>query len=449
MYELKDILKDEQTLKKIIFQALFELQGKVDDSHICIQKTYNNIITVRNGLTEYIEFSDDIFFSITVYLNHRKGTVTSTDISIKSLKRTINSAIEIAKLTSPDYNSGLPKFNLFSYEALDLDLFHLSILDLKDGVKLARLTEKYALNFDKRIINTEGSCFSSSIKITAFGNTKGIVQTYKSSEYSLSVCTISQERHSKKKERDYYYSISRKFNDLKSPKYIGNKCSERALMRLNSHKISTQKLSVIFISDISSEIFDCLAQAIQGDKVYKKSTFLLNSLQKVIFPVWLNIFENPHIKRGLYSAPFDNEGTLTKPRFIVKNGVLQTWLLNSYSARKLNLQNTGHAGGIYNWIFLQKNNIALEFLLQKMNFGLVITDFMGDGFNLVNGDFSRGASGYLIENGTFKHAISEITVSGNLKEIYKNIVCMSNDYDRRKSIQSGSILISEINISGM
>ncbi|CAL4318378.1 metalloprotease PmbA [Buchnera aphidicola] len=448
MYAREEILKQEKNLKKIILNSLIEIQNQVDDAHIFIQKTYNNNITIRNGLKEYIEFNFNIFFSITVYKKNKKGTASSTDLSHKCLKKTINSAIEISKYTESDLNCYLPEFDILSYKVLDLDLFHPSSLDLQNKVKLAYLTEKYALNFDNKIINTEGSCFSSSDSIIAFGNTKGIIQTYKSSKYFLSACTIAQENNSLKKERDYYYSISRKIDNLESPKYIGEKCSKRALFRLNSRKISTQKLPVLFTAEISSSIFSYLSHAITGEKVYQKSTFLLNSLKQSIFPQWLNIFEDPHIKGGLYSFPFDNEGILTKPLFIVKNGILQTWLLDSYYSRKLNLRNTGHSGGTYNWIFFQKNILSFKSLLRKMNTGIVVTSFMGDGVNLINGDFSRGVSGYFIKNGKFMYAISEITISGNLLDMYKNIVCMSNDYDCRKKIQSGSFFISEMVISG-
>jgi PmbA protein len=448
MYEIKEILKQEEFLKKIILKYILEIQEKVDDASILIKKKYDTNVVVRNGLQEYIEFNDNVLFIVTIYSQNRQGSASSTDLSIESINKTISSAIKISKYTSVDKFSGLPEFDLYTYKTLDLDLFHPSLISLKKQIELAFLTEKYALNYDPRIINSEGSNFSSSNNIFAYGNTKGIIQTYKHSQYFLSACTIGQGNLSHKKERDFYYSISRKIDNLKSPKYIGRKCSKKVLIKLNSKKISSQKLPIIFSSEVSSSIFFYLSQAIKGTKVYKKSTFLLNSLNKCIFPKWLNIFENPHIKKGLYSAPFDSEGIITKPRFIIKNGILCTWLLNNYSSKKLNLKNTGHADGIYNWIFIQKYNFSFYDLLKKMDTGLVITDFMGDGVNLVNGDFSRGASGYFVENGRFKNSVSEITISGNLKDMYKNIICMSNDYDVQQSIQSGSVLISKLIISG-
>ncbi|NIH16742.1 MAG: metalloprotease PmbA [Buchnera aphidicola (Periphyllus lyropictus)] len=449
MYEIKEILKQELFLKKVLLKSLSMVNKLVDESFIFIRKNYNKSMTVRNGKIEYIEFNNDIFFSIVVYSNFKKGSASSTDLNINSIKKTIFSAIEISKYTSSDKYSGLPDFDLANYKTVDLDLFHPSYINFKESFELAYSCEKYALDFSEKIVNTEGSCFSSQNSIIAFGNTKGILETYKSSQYFLSTCVIAQDKNSNKKERDEYYSISRKLDCLSSPKYIGRKCSRKTLMKLNPVKIISKIYSIILTSDVSFSIFRSLSKAISGYEVYKNSTFLRNSLNKLIFPNWLSIYEDPHIKRGIGSLPFDNEGTLTLPRFIVKDGVLKTWLLDSYSSRKLNLKNTGHSGGIYNWKLIQKYNISFHSLLKKMNTGLVITDFMGDGINIVNGDYSRGASGYFIKNGIFKYAVSEITLSGNLFEIYKNISAISNDYDIRQNIQCGSILISNMIVSGV
>ncbi|MCW5197596.1 metalloprotease PmbA [Buchnera aphidicola] len=448
MYVIKDILNEEKFLKNIISKSLLIAQNKVDEAFIFIRKTYDMNSVIRNGSKEYIEFHEDCSFSITVYSNYHKGYASSTDLNIQSIKNTITAAIEISKYTSKDIYSTLPSINLKKYKVLDLDLFHLSNLNLKESLKMAYLTEKYTLDFDKRIVNSEGGCFSSGYTIIAFGNTKGLIQTYKFSQYSLSICVVAENNKFNTQERDYYYSISRKLDDLESPRSISKKCAKKVLLKLNSKKIITQRCSIILTSDVAASLFNHFAKSIFGYQVYNKSTFLLDSLGKLIFPKWLSIFENPHIKKGIASSPFDNEGTLTKPRFIVKNGVLQTWLLDSYSSKKLNLKNTGHLGGIYNWIFIQKNNISFQDLLYQMNTGLVITDLMGHGVNIVNGDYSRGASGYFIENGLFKYSVKEITISGNLKNIYKKIIAMSNDYDIRKNIQCGSIFISKMIISG-
>lgn len=448
MYAIKYLLNEEKFLKKMLLKSLLIVQNQVDEAFIFIKKNYSTNTVIRNGHKEYIEFHEDISFTVTVYSNFCKGSASSTDLNIQSIKNTIRSAIEISKYTSKDIFSGLPNINFKKYHVLDLDLFYPCNMNLKESLKMGFLVEKYTLDSDIRIINSEGGCFSSENTIIAFGNTKGLSQTYKFSKHSLSICAIAEDSQTKIKERDFYYSISRKLNDLESPQSIGQKCSTRVLMRLNSQKIVTQRSSVILVADIATSLFNHLAESIFGYQVYKKSTFLLNSLEKLIFPKWLNIFENPHIKKGIASSPFDYEGTLTIPRFIIKNGFLKTWLLDSYSAKKLNLKNTGHAGGIYNWIFLQKNNISFKNLLYKMHTGLVITDLMGDGVNIVNGDYSRGASGYFIENGLFKYAVKEITISGNLNQIYKEITAMSNDYDTRNNIQCGSTLISEMIISG-
>ncbi|WP_343187821.1 metalloprotease PmbA [Buchnera aphidicola (Periphyllus koelreuteriae)] len=449
MNEIKNFLEQEKKIKKIILKSINKIKNIIDEAFIRIIKTYNTGIVVRNGKTEYIEFHDDAEFFISVYSNYKQGTSLSKDLSSDSIKKTIFSAINISKYTSKDKCSGLPEFDLLKYKIKDLNLFHPINLKLKDSIKLAYLTEKFALNYNSKIINSEGGYFNSSNSIVSFGNTKGIFGSYKFSNHSLSTCVLAKNSNSKKIERDYYYSNSRKLSTLKSPKIIGINCAKRVLLKLNSRKIITQKCPVILISDVAYSIFNSFSKSINGNLVYKKSTFLLNDLNKLIFPKWMNIFENPHIKKGIGSCPFDDEGTLTAPRFIIKNGFLKTWLLNSYTSKKLGLNNTGHSGGIYNWIFLNKNNnFSFKKLLKFMNTGLVITDLMGDGVNMINGNYSRGASGYFIKNNFFKYSVSEITISGNLKNIFKNIVLMSNDYNLNQNIQCGSILISEMNISG-
>ncbi|CAL4318426.1 Metalloprotease PmbA [Buchnera aphidicola (Periphyllus testudinaceus)] len=448
MNEIKNFLKQENSIKNIILKSLNIIKKIIDEAYIRVEKTNNIEIIVRNGKTEYIEFHNDFEFFVSVYSNNKRGTSISTDFSMSSIKKAIFSAINISKYTSVDKYSGLQNFNLSKNKILDLDLFHPISFNLKKSIKLAYLAEKFALNYDPRIINSEGGCFSINNSIISFGNTKGVLESYKSSRYLLSTCVLAKNKNSNNIERDYYYSESRKIDNLESPEIVGKKCSKRVLLRLNAKKIVTQKCPVILSSRVSYSIFKYLSQAINGYSVCKKSTFLLNSLEKLIFPKWLNILDNPHVIEGIGSAPFDDEGTLTSPCFIIKNGFLKTWLLNSYTSKKLGLKNTGHSGGIYNWIFIQKDNISFNKLLKNMNTGLVITELMGDGVNIVNGDYSKGASGYFIKNNCFKHSVSEITLSGNLKNIFKNILYMSNDYNYKNNIQCGSIFISEMNVSG-
>ncbi|NIH41210.1 MAG: metalloprotease PmbA [Buchnera aphidicola (Periphyllus aceris)] len=448
MYNLENISNQHKKINEIIFESINFVKKKVDEAFVCITKTYNTAIVVRYGKPEFIEFNDNVEYFISVYSNFKKGSASSTDLNINSIKNTIFSAINILKYTSSDKFAGLSEFCPLTYNVYNLNLFHLSQLNLQENIKLAYFTEKYALNYDSKIINTEGGFLNSSNRIFSFGNTKGIFASYKSSRYDLSTCVLAKDKNSVKIERDYYFSNSRKINNLQSPKLIGKTCAKRVLLRLHSKKISTQKCPVIFTSDAAVSIFYSLYKSILGMTVCNKSTFLLNSLNKLIFPKWLNIFDNPHILKGIGSAPFDCEGVVTSPRFIIKDGVLKTWLLDSYSSKKLGIENTGHSGGIYNWIFIHKNQISFKELIKTMNTGIVVTDLMGDGVNIINGDYSRGVSGYFIKNNNFEHSVSEITISGNLKDIFKNIVLMSNDYNLKEKIQCGSLLISNMVISG-
>jgi PmbA protein len=257
---------------------------------------------------------------------------------------------------------------------------------------------------------------------------------------------VAQDKNSM--QRDFDYSISRKINNLENSETLGKKTAKRVVSRLGSKKIQTMKSSVIFSAEISHVFFSHLVNAISGDNVYQKSTFLINNLKTKIFPDWLNIKENPHLKTGLGSKPFDNEGVSTNPRYIIQNGILQTWLLNSYNARKLQLESTGNCGGIYNWL-VSNNNISFKELLKKMNQGILITELMGQGVDIVTGNYSRGAVGFWVENGSIAYPVNEITISGNLKRMWSNILNISTDTDTRNNIQCGSILLSEMQISGI
>ena len=439
------ITKKRKELEKIITQTLELAKLKTNNAEVIIKKTIGINIKSRYNSVENIEFHDDEALIITVYNNLCKGSASTTNFSIDSIKRTVQAAVDIAHYTSHDQFAGLPDSNLLAYESLDLDLYHPWKINFDDAIKLTLQAEETSLNFDKRIINTEGSTFSSHASIKAIGNSYGMLQSYLSTCHSLYVCIVAKEKE--KMERDYAYTISRDFKDLKNPDFIGTECARRVLSRLSSRKLSTMKAPVIFSSEIASSLLYHLVDAINGNNVYYKSTILANSLNKKILPEWITINERPHLLKGLASKPFDNEGVCTKNLNIIKNGILQTWLMNSYSARKLGLISNAHSGGIYNW-FVNKQKYNFNDLLKYMNTGLVVTELMGDGVNIITGDYSRGVSGFWVENGNIQYAVSEITISGNLKDMWRNIIAIGNDIEYRNAIQCGSILISEMQIAG-
>jgi PmbA protein len=445
MQLVKEINNEEIQLIETVKKTLNLVKNKTIGIEVFIKKRIGISVNVRNSIIENVEYNKDGALFITVYNKFSKGSVSSKNFSISSIQNMLDTAINISKYSSSDFFSGLPDIELLCFNAFDLDLFHPIELNVEDVVKFLILSEKEAFRFDKRIVNSEGSFFNSYIDINVFGNSLGMLEKYKSTRYTSYNCMIAKDKHSM--QRDFYYSVSRKINNLEKPEILGKNASSRAISRLGSKKINSQKCPVIFSAEISHVFFSHLISALNGDKVYQKSTFLMNDLDKNIFPDWLNIQEHPHLKQGLGSKPFDEEGVSTTIKYIVKKGILQTWLLNTYSSRKLDLRSTGNAGGISNWI-ITHNKISFKELLKTMNQGVLVTELMGQGVDIINGNYSRGAIGFWVEKGSITYPINEITISSNLKDMWKNILSISNDIDIRNNIQCGSILLSEMQISG-
>ncbi|WP_046304879.1 metalloprotease PmbA [Blochmannia endosymbiont of Camponotus (Colobopsis) obliquus] len=442
---VRDIERQRTLLENAASQVLDLIHTKSDEAEVIITKTIGININTRCGELESMEYINDGNLEVIVYCQHCKGSASSNNINFKAISNTVNAALNIARYTFSDLCLGIANKKLLAFHALDLDLFHPIELNVSQGISLASTAELIALKQDKRIIYSEGGSFNSYYNIRVFGNSHGMLQSYNSSKYVLSCCVIAESNGSM--ERDYSYTIGRSFKDLRSPQSVGADCAERVLKRLNSRKLPTMESPVIFISEIAINLFNCLAQAINGNNIYRKSTFLSDYLEKKIFPDWLSIKEKPHIPKGLGSSPFDDEGVRTCDRVIVRKGVLQTWLLNTYTACKLNLQNTGHSNGIYNW-YISYKNISFLKLVAKMYRGLVITELIGQGINILTGDYSRGVSGFWVEYGEIQYPVSEITVAGNLKEMFSSIICISDDIEKRSNIHCGSVLLSSMKIAG-
>ncbi|MCE0490070.1 metalloprotease PmbA [Pantoea sp. Mb-10] len=439
------VAEQRKVLEQAVAQALELAKAATDGAEVAVSKTTGIGVSTRYGEVENVEFNSDGALGITVYHQNRKGSASSTDLSPEAIKRTVQAAIDIARYTSADPFAAPADRDLLAFDAPDLDLYHPWEIDADRAIELAAQAEEAALKADKRITNTEGGSFNSHVGIKVFGNSHGMLQSYCSSRHSLSSSVIAEQDGNM--ERDYAYTMARAFDELHSPEWVGSECARRVLSRLAPRKLPTMKAPVLFAPEVATGLFGHLVGMISGSSVYRKSTFLLDALGKQILPEWLTISEQPHLLKGLASTPFDSEGVRTEARDIIKDGVLQTWLLTSYSARKLGLKSTGHAGGIHNWRIAGQGH-SFDDLIKQMDRGLVVTEMMGSSISAMTGDYSRGAAGFWVENGEIQYPVSEITIAGNLKEMWRNIVTVGDDIETRSNIQCGSVLLPEMKIAG-
>jgi PmbA protein len=439
------VAEQRKTLEQAVAQALELAKAGSDGAEVAVSKTTGIGISTRFGEVENVEFNSDGALGITVYYQQRKGSASSTDLSPDAIARTVQAALDIARYTSPDPFAGVADRELLAFDAPDLDLFHPTELDADRGIELAARAEQAALATDKRITNTEGGSFNSHYGIRVFGNSHGMLKSYCSTRHSMSASVIAEADGDM--ERDYAYTIARSIDELKSPEWVGQECARRTLSRLSPRKLPTVKAPVMFSAEVATGLFGHLVGAISGGSIYRKSSYLLDSLGKQILPEWITIEEHPHLLKGLASTPFDSEGVRTERRNIVEDGVLQTWLMTCYSARKLGLQSTGHAGGIHNWRIAGQGD-DFSAMLRKLGKGLLVTELMGQGVSGVTGDYSRGAGGFWVENGEIQYPVSEITIAGNLKDMLRNMVSIGSDIETRSNIQCGSIILPEMKIAG-
>lgn len=435
----------QQSLEQAVAYALELAENVCDAAEVAILKTTGLNVSTRFSDVERLEFNSDGALSLTVYHQQCKGTATSSDLSPTAIKNALNAALDIARYTSSDQYSGLADKTLMAFQPPTVDIFFPEALNPDQAIELAANAEHVALSKDKRIINSDGASYSGHYGIRVYGNTHGFLHSYCSTHYSLDCCVIAEQKG--EMERDYAYTITRSLSDMQSAEWIGEQAATRALARLNARRLPTMEAPVLFAAEVAPGLFGHLVSAISGSNLYRKSSFLLDKLGEPILPSWLTISEYPHLAKGLGSVPFDGEGIKTIDRDIVTDGILQTYLLNSYAARRLNMQATGHSGGIYNWL-LSGQQSDLSQLIKQMNRGLLVTRLMGQGVNIVTGDYSRGASGFWIENGEIQYPVNEITIAGNLQQMYRDIVMIGNDIETRNKIQCGSVLLENMKIAG-
>lgn len=436
----------EQTLRDAVSFAIETAQKAGATAEVGVTKVSGLSVSTRLQEIENVEFTSDGALGISVYLGQQKGNASTSDLSEEAIKNTVEAALAIAKYTSPDDCTGLADKELMAFEAPDLELYHGASVDVEQATKLALEAEKSALEYDAKIVNSNGASFNSHTGVRVYGNTHGMLQSYLSSRYSLSCSVIGGELD--QLENDYEYTVSREFDALSSADWVGQNCAKKVIARLNPQKLSTREVPVIFLNDVATGLISHLTGAISGGSLYRKSSFLLDHLGKQVLPDWFQISERPHLLRSLASTPFDSEGVRTQNLEIIQDGVLQTYLLTSYSGRKMGMQSTGHAGGIHNWLVKPNLTGGLTALLRQMSTGLLVTDVMGQGVNIVTGDYSRGAAGFWVENGEIQYPVAEITIAGQLQDMLKNIIAVSDDIEHRSNIQTGSILLNKMKISG-
>lgn len=401
-------------------------------------------VSVRMGELENIEYNRDKGVSVTVYFGQRKGFASSSDLSLLALKDTVEAACNIAQYTAEDAFCGLADAELMATEFPDLDLHHPWNISVDEAVELAKRCEAAAMQVDKRITNSEGASVYNSDSVFAYANSHGFVGGYPSTRHSISASVIAEAGDMM--QRDYWYTNARDAADMESPEAVGRRAGERTARRLNVLPIKTGQYPVLFEASLASGLIGTLVSAISGGNLYRKSSFLLDSLGAQIASGVLNIQELPHLKKGTASSAFDNEGVATRDRVLVRDGVLQGYMLGSYSARKLGLQSTGNAGGAHN-LLVASTGEDFEELLKKMGTGLLVTEVLGHGLNMVTGDYSRGAAGFWVQNGEIKHAAEEITIASNMRDMLKQIVAIGSDVVPNVARQTGSILIEHMTVA--
>ena len=438
----------QQDLQDVVSLALAEARGLgASEAEAGVSVETGLSVTARLREVETLEYQRDRGMGVTVYFGKRKGSASTADLSARAVSETVEKACDIARYTAEDDCSGLADPGELARDIPDLDLDHPWDISPEDAVECARSCEAAGRSVDTRITNSEGATVGSHRGVRVYGNSHGFLGGYPSTSHSISCVLLAQTGDDM--QRDYWYSSARDGRDLESAETIGRKAGVRAVARLRARKLATQRARVLFAPEVARGLIGHFLGAIRGSSQYRKSSFLLGAAGQQVFPSFLELRERPHILKGLGSSPFDSEGVSTRDRELVQDGVLQGYVLGSYSARKLGLRTTGNAGGNHNLLVESKSGgLAVEAILRELGTGLLVTELMGLGVNGVTGDYSRGASGYWVENGASMYPVHEITIAGNLKDMYRNIAAIGSDVDLRGSVRVGSILISEMTIAG-
>lgn len=431
------------TVKNMLAEALE--QPGVTDAEVGGSASSGLMAKVRLREVDVIEFQRDKSLSITVYKGKRKGSASITDLTASAITAAVQAAARIAEFTQEDPFAGLADPKFLAKQTPDLDLYHPAGITPEFAIEQARACEAAALDYSKEITNTDGATFSANDQFYVYGNSNGFLGSYPTTYYSAYCLVIAQRGDSM--QRDYDYTVARDVNDLLRLSDVGRRAAEYAIARLGARKIKTCQAPVLYMPKIATALWDILFSAISGGNLFRKSSFLLDRLDTRVFPDFVNITEQPFIPKGLASAPFDSEGVATREKSIITDGILKSYLLGSYSARKLGMETTGNAGRLHNMV-VNPGTENFTQLLKKMQRGLVVTETPGNGTNIITGDYSHGAVGFWVENGEIAYPVEEITIASNLNDMFANMIALGNDVDRRSDTITGSVLLDNMTIGG-
>ncbi|HAV04765.1 MULTISPECIES: metalloprotease PmbA [Stutzerimonas] len=401
--------------------------------------------TVRQGEVETVEFNRDQGFGITLYVGQSKGSASTTGSGDEAIRETVAAALAIARHASQDEFAGLADATLMARELPDLDLYHPWSITPEQAIEQALSCESAAFDFDARIRNADGTSLNTHQGCRAYGNSNGFIGGYCSTRHSQSCVMIAESEG--QMQRDYFYDVNRIGEALIDPQTIGRRAAERAVRRLGARPIPTCEVPVLFAPELATGLFSHFIAAISGGNLYRKASYLEDALGQTLFPEWLSLDERPHIPRALGSASYDGDGLATYAKPFVENGRLISYVLSTYSGRKLGMPSTANAGGVHN-LFVSHGEEDQAALLRRMGRGLLVTELMGQGLNLVTGDYSRGAGGYWVENGEIQFPVQEVTIAGNLRDMFRQIVAIGCDIETRGNVRTGSVLIERMMVAG-
>ncbi len=440
-------LPDQQDLEAIVRTALDQARARgADQAEGVVSRSAGLSVSVRLGEVENLERSGDRSLGVTVYFGKRKASASTADLSQDAVGATVAKACSIARFTAEDACSGLADAQLMQTRRMDLDLSHPWDIDPEKAIGMALEAETAAMAFDSRINNSEGASLSTHQGLHVYGNTHGFLMGYPTTSHSLSCVVLAGTGD--RMQRDHWYTTARDWRELESPASVGRSAARRTVARLEPRRIGTRRAPVLFTPELARALIGHFVGAVRGTAQYREASFLLKAAGQKVFPENVNITEHPHVPKGLASAPFDDEGVATADNTLVEGGVLQHYVLSSYSARKLGLATTANAGGVHNLQVDATSSGGLEAQLRRMDTGLLVSELMGQGVNGITGDYSRGAAGFWVEKGVIQYPVAEITIAGNLRDLLRGIVSIGDDVDVRGGIRTGSILLEQMTIAG-
>lgn len=443
---LQDHLKTEAELQELVATILAEAAAQgADQAEVSASVDAGLSVSVRKGELENLEFNQDRGFGITLYVGARKGAASTSDASPQAIRDTVAAAKRIANYTQDDPCNGLADAALMPTSSPNLDLFYPWDITPEAATEMAIECEAAGLAFDARLTNSDGAQVSRQQATRVYGNSHGFIGVNSGTRQGISCVLIGEDGNGM--QRDYWYSVARDAHDLQSAQQVGLQAAERTVERMSPRKAPTGKFPVIFAPNMAAGLFGHLIGALSGGALYRKASFLLDSMGEQVLPDWLSLIERPHLPKALGSANFDADGVATREQALVRDGVVAQYLLGSYSARKLNMTPTGNAGGVHN-LDVDSSRAPTANLVGALGRGLLVTELMGQGINTVTGDYSRGAAGFWVENGEIAYPVAAVTVAGNLKDMYRAIEALGDDVDYRSNVRSPSVLLGEVMLAG-